>query len=361
MENLVWVGGAEVKSPEPWAVRGVVGGLTVLWGQPGCGKTFTGISLSVAVAGGKSWFGRKTRKGPVLYIVGEGGIELFKRRVIEAARDAGVGLDDLPMALWASAVDMSNPTKLEPLWPEWDTVSPVMVVVDTMSRCLPGDENKQETVQGFVGACDAIRSRYGASVLVLHHTNKQNMLRGSSVLPAAADVSIHTWRAADGHGRLPISFKPHKLKDLPTDDFEPKVLYPHVKDVRDRHGALVLDEYGDRVTTLVLRETPEARENVMKAVAEFERLAAGRDDLTCVGYREWLEACAATMSQATFKRAVGTILSDVDDWGIVQVRRGQYAHKGAVAMIAGRNDDVDEEAVDDGVDREEDDDDDDDE
>lgn len=344
-ESLVWVGKSEVTSPEPWAVRGVVGGLTVLWGAPGSCKTFVGISLAVCVAGGKPWFGRQVRKGPVLYIVAEGGVEQFKRRTVEAAREVETPLEGLELALWPSAMDMGSPSRLEAVWEVWDTVQPVLVVVDTVSRCLPGDENKQEVMQGFVAAVDAVRDRYGCSVLCVHHTNKQNMLRGSSVLPGAADVSLHIWRQQDGHGRVPIYFKPHKLKDLPTDDFEPKIVYPHVSDVRDTRGDLILDEYGDRVTTLVLRETPEARENVMKVAAVFEALAASRDVLQCVGYREWLDACADTMSSATFKRALGTVIGDVKTWGIVQVAKGQYAKSGTGwKMIAGSNFDVDDTA-----------------
>lgn len=340
--GLVWVGREMVRPPEPWAVRGVVGGLTVLWGAPGSCKTFVGISLAVCVAGGRPWFGRQVRKGPVLYIVAEGGIEQFKRRAVEAAREVEIPLEGLELALWPYAVDMGSPARLEAFWEVWDTVQPVLVVVDTVSRCLPGDENKQEVMQGFVGACDAIRARYGCSVLTIHHTNKQNMLRGSSVLPGAADVSLHVWRAPDGHGRVPITFKPHKLKDLPIEDFEPRTIYPHVADVRDTTGTLVLDEYGDRVTTLVLRETPQARENVEKAAAAFETLAATRDKLQCVGYREWLEACSDTMSPATFKRALGSVIGDPKQWGIAQVARGQYAHVGAATMIAGSNFDTDD-------------------
>ncbi|WP_426765441.1 AAA family ATPase, partial [Pseudomonas aeruginosa] len=55
-------------------VRGILGegGLSVLYGAPGAGKSFLALDLGYAVATGQPWMGRDTRQGPVIYAAGEG-------------------------------------------------------------------------------------------------------------------------------------------------------------------------------------------------------------------------------------------------------------------------------------------------
>jgi hypothetical protein len=302
----------------------VVGGLTVLWGPPGCFKTFTAISMSVSVASGLPWFGCNVRQGPVLYILGEGGLGLFLRRASEAARLISAPLDGLPLWVVGQAVDLAKPDTLSHWWDEWDTISPVLVVVDTLSRCMSGDENQQKDMQAFIASCDALRARWEASVLILHHANRTGTVRGSSVLPGAVDVSIGIDRVGP---HLEMSLKADKLRDQDTESFPHTSLWPEVVVVRDRQGALLLDEYGDRVTTLVMRDHPAESASVRKTLEVFAQLIAARPR-GWVGYKEWCEAACngGAMSASTFKRSLQTIMADVRMHGIVSPERGQYEY-----------------------------------
>jgi RecA-family ATPase len=47
--------------------------LCVLYGEPGCGKTFVALSMALQCASGKPWIGRATRRARVLYVAAEGG------------------------------------------------------------------------------------------------------------------------------------------------------------------------------------------------------------------------------------------------------------------------------------------------
>ena len=104
-----------------------------------------------------------------------------------------------------------------------------------------------------------------------------------------------------------MHLKADKLKDLDTDEFYPTLLYPNVVNVRHEDGALMLDEFGDQVTTLVLRESQEALERESVALAILEHLSATRDKDTTVGYKEWMEASG--QSKTTFQRAVQGLLA----------------------------------------------------
>src|SRR4051812_17701834 len=58
-----------------WLVEGWLpqNGLAVLYGAPARGKSFLAFDLSFSIASGQDlWFGAKMRRGPVVYVAGEG-------------------------------------------------------------------------------------------------------------------------------------------------------------------------------------------------------------------------------------------------------------------------------------------------
>jgi hypothetical protein len=318
----IQIGDLDAVSPHAWAIRGVIGGISIIWGPTGNYKTFLAIGMSVCVAAGTPWFGCRVREGPVLYILGEGGIDLFRRRAGMAAEYFGVPLAGLPLWVRAEAIDMSQPFRLKPHEDAWDAISPVLVVIDTLSRCLPGDENKQETMQGFVACMDALRDRYGATVLALHHAGKEGTVRGSSVLPGAVDVSMYVQKVKEGRDNI-LTIHPDKLRDLDTDSFVNTRLHAVSMDVRNSRGDLLLDEYGDKVTTLVIQSKDDYKELAERARESFTRLYFAKEPVAWVGFKEWMDA--SEMPAEHFKKAVNEILLQPDRYGIVQPERGQYA------------------------------------
>jgi hypothetical protein len=61
-------------------------GLVVVWGPPKCGKSFWMFDLSMHIALGQPYRGRRVQQGPVVYLALEGGkgfthrVEAFRRR-----------------------------------------------------------------------------------------------------------------------------------------------------------------------------------------------------------------------------------------------------------------------------------------
>ncbi|HEY5958924.1 MAG TPA: AAA family ATPase, partial [Polyangiaceae bacterium] len=233
-------------------IHNVLGGVCVLYGPPGCFKTFIAIGMGVAVASGKPWLGNTTQQGPVLYCLGEGGRAMFNRRATTAAMREKV--DPTTLQLWMTdhMVDMSSPEKLDAWWPEWDLIAPRLVVIDTLSRCMPGDENTQEAMQGFVASADAVRKRYDSAVLILHHENKAAGMRGSTVLPGAVDVTLHIERRQSAG--IHVKMKAEKLRDLDAEEFPTQELTGVVYPVVDANGVACVDEFGDTVKTVVFQD-----------------------------------------------------------------------------------------------------------
>ncbi len=184
--------------PDPeWLIDGMVidRGLGFVFGPPGCGKSFITLGQALSIACGlEDWWGRKiARKGPVIYISSEGvGDIKFRLRAWE--NHLGVRADDAPFYLIRQTINFMLDTDVNKLLLTINTLCeqlgelPVMIVVDTVSRVLPGaDENLQKDMTLFIKACDEVRETFGATVIGVHHTSRQGNMRGSTVFDGAGD------------------------------------------------------------------------------------------------------------------------------------------------------------------------------
>ena len=171
----------------------------VVYGESNAGKTFWATDLSLHVAAGMDWNGRRVEQGGVVYCVLEGGSG-FRNRVSAWKRDRGMEDAVIPFA--------SIPSKLDLLYPEADTPRLIaaikaegermgcpikLVVVDTLARAFAGgNENASEDMGMLVHNMDLIREETGACVLFIHHSGKDQAkgARGHSSLRAAIDTEI---------------------------------------------------------------------------------------------------------------------------------------------------------------------------
>ena len=71
---------------------------------------------------------------------------------------------------------------------------PDIIAVDTVHRHMEGDENSAADTKTFIDACDALITRFNATVLLVHHTGNsdeaQHRARGSSAWRGALDIEI---------------------------------------------------------------------------------------------------------------------------------------------------------------------------
>ncbi len=164
-----------------WMIPQVLptGGLIIVYGAPGVGKTFAALDMAAALA--------QTR--PVVYIAGEGIESLSSRiRVWEYHFKRSVGaFYTIPRA-----VPLNDAQAVNDLIQVLTPIAPSIIIYDTLSRCFPGgDENSQSDTSRLIDALERIRRATGAANLLIHHSTKGGGdLRGSSVLRGAADVVI---------------------------------------------------------------------------------------------------------------------------------------------------------------------------
>ncbi|MBN2583967.1 MAG: AAA family ATPase [Planctomycetes bacterium] len=288
--------------PPDWLLRGVLerDTLALLFGDPAGGKSFLGIDWACRVATGTPWRGHSVRAGPVVYVAGEGR-QGFGRRVRAWQEFNGVSMDGVPLFI-APALALPDAAQLLELVQSVEAASlakePVLVVIDTLARCFGGgDENSTQDMSRFVSACDAIRQRWGCTVLVVHHTGHadKTRARGAIALKAALDAE---YRLSNNGGLLLTATKMKEAEMPPP--LAMKLATVELPGLVDEYGnpvtsaaIEVLDADTGAIVSKVVAAKPGARgkwQEVGLAVAR--QLVAGSDD-GAAAIDTWREKCEA--------------------------------------------------------------------
>jgi len=309
--RLVRADQIEIRPPE-WLLRGILERDTfaLIFGDPGCGKSFVAIDWAARVATGTPWRGQAIHGGPVVYVAGEGQ-RGFGRRIRAWELHHGVSLAEKPLYL-SPAVAMPDPGDLAALTNAIDTGvavvgQPALIVLDTLARNFGGgDENSTMDMTRFVAACDAIRNRYGSTVLVVHHTGhaEKTRARGAMALKAALDAEYRLEQTGKNEALLTAT----KMKDAE----EPAPIALSLLTV-DLPG--VVDDYGNQANSAAV-EVIDANTAELEAKARAvtttkrgrwqqvgleiaQRLFANADQGRA-GVRDWHQQCdAAGMPRST--------------------------------------------------------------
>mgnify|MGYP001585006805 CR=1 FL=1 len=169
--------------PPTWLIQNLVPSeaVTGLAGPPGVGKSMLALDWALCVATGLSWQGHSVDPGFALYIAAEGhsGLSIrakaWLRREGISAQRARFGLVKGRLAIRGQSMDSNVDNEdYETLFQRIDDEieeCPKLVIIDTLARCIQGDENKNEDMTGFIDGAEQMIDRYKASVLVIHHKN----------------------------------------------------------------------------------------------------------------------------------------------------------------------------------------------
>jgi RecA-family ATPase len=225
-----------------WLDRGATG---VMYGAANTGKSFLAIDLAHHVFEGRPWAGCRVQQGPVLYCAAEGGA-MFANRL--AARKARFAV--LPGQLTLTGRNADTQALAETVAHLATVHGPFqLIVLDTMARVMgAADENAAPDIAQLVAACDHLRARTGAAVLLIHHSGKdaERGARGHSALRAAIDTEIQLSTGEAGARMARAT----KQRDLPTGaecEFTLELI------------TLGMDRDGDPVTSCIVKHKGNAR------------------------------------------------------------------------------------------------------
>ncbi|HBN7290793.1 TPA: AAA family ATPase [Escherichia coli] len=247
------IGSAGYDTQLDYVVKGVIpaNSLCSTYGASGSYKSFLACSWACHVATGIPWGGRRVVHGAVMYVVGEGGIGVPRRikawELVNSEQVKNLYLVNRP--IFPAAPSDVDEMVIAARQVEQETGKPVrMIILDTLARCFGGsDENDARDMGAFVHGCDELKRRTGATVLVIHHSGKDETkgARGSSAFRAALDAEYRIRREGAGSEALVIACT--KMKDAE----ELKEMACDLREVE-----LFKDEGGELITSLVLEDKP---------------------------------------------------------------------------------------------------------
>lgn len=240
--------------------------LAMLFGDPGCGKSFIAVDLALSVATGVGFHGRKVLTGPVVYLAGEGHNGLMRR--IEAwSKEQKVDVKECPLFLSQSAAQFLNDVLVREVAEAVERIKeafgpPVLIIVDTVARSFGGgDENSTPDMTKFVAALDQFRERYGCTILLVHHTGHtdKKRARGNMALKGALDAEYRVEKNRDG-----VVIECTKMKDAP----EPPPIHFSLMSV-----VLGTGQDGKPITSAALRPMGDFSSDVVQKMSDMQILA----------------------------------------------------------------------------------------
>jgi len=169
------------------------GRTTTVVSPPKLGKSLLGLEIAAAVATGKAMWGGEVQQRCVMYLDQEMGEADLRERL----RDMGYGPDDDLSGLYYY---------LQQPWPLLDTAAggttllnavqacgADLLVIDTQSKVLEGDENDAGTMTRFFRYTLGPLKAKGSTVLLFDHVGRDagKGPRGSSQKPADVDAVWH--------------------------------------------------------------------------------------------------------------------------------------------------------------------------
>jgi len=261
---------AEPTRPQ-WLIRDVIeqGVVGILLGPRGTYKSFVAIhwAMSIAIEG-----------NPVVIISAEGrGIDRrFRAWLMKHAPN--IKPQNLPVYALEQRVDFNSLESIAALCADIDALEapPVLIIIDTLSKNSGGmDENSNSEAKAFIGNLDVhLKRRYGATVLLVHHTGhiEKGRARGASALEADTDAAYVIARAP---GERAITVSRERFKD--SGDLPPLAYRADVVDLCE------IDDDERPVTSLALTPVDsstvatETRGYAPRGLRQRELLGALRD------------------------------------------------------------------------------------
>jgi hypothetical protein len=248
--------------PHSWIVKGMMetDSLSCIYGEPGAGKSFLAVELAAAVATGRDFFGLPVKNpGPVIYFCGEGQSGIERRfRAWETERGVDLAAAPFPIIRNETPVMLIQPETTSPLFLAMKDMikqlgrPPALVIVDTWSRNLGGDDSDPRDAAQGVAVLDRMRMEYGHfGIAVIHHTGNgdKNRARGWSGLRGACDSEFQVTRCKDGT----LTLKNTKQKDAAP--LAPLAFQFHTVPLG------ICDDDGNAETSAVLERTESVEED----------------------------------------------------------------------------------------------------
>jgi hypothetical protein len=247
----------EPQPPVEWIVENLfaAASVSVVFGAPGCKKTWCMLDAAVCVAQGNDWLEFGTQQVTSLIVDEESGPRRLKRRLNAIMRAHDISA---PPALAYTTLDTFNLREADDLRHLEALVNETharFIVIDALADVMAGgDENAVRDMQPLLNALHKIANATQAAIVVIHHAGKNGEYRGSSSIHGSIDTMM---RIASPPKSAKIDFKVEKQRDVPEFSFRAAITFEADKVIIRR-----LDDAGDA------KQLPAAQAYVVNYLAE---------------------------------------------------------------------------------------------
>ena len=198
--EIVTLNDIDVVESTHWLIDDIIplNSMSILYGQPGCGKTFMALDMCLHMAHSSSWKGQSiNNKGIIIYCIGEGINGICNR--IKTWHSYYEKKCVAPFILIPiETISFSDRDNIDKMIKTLDNIRekyqlPIsMIVIDTLSKASVGyDENSSKDMGEFLYQFDIIKKYFETSIMFIHHSGKNYKgMRGSSYLMGTVDTII---------------------------------------------------------------------------------------------------------------------------------------------------------------------------
>jgi len=203
-------------------IRGILDrdSLSAWFGDSEAGKSFLALDRALHIAHGMKWRGRKTRKGFVLYLIGEGKHGMIKR--VKAWHEYhNIPITD-NIAFSVIPASLCQPDSVNQLVDDIQKLidkikcKPDLIELDTLNRHFgQGDENSTRDMTAFVAGMDTLRKATEAAISTVHHCSlgAKDRGRGSIVLHNSVDFEFKVNKSGNSFNEFVTNLEFIKVKD----------------------------------------------------------------------------------------------------------------------------------------------------
>ncbi|MCW5878102.1 MAG: AAA family ATPase [Anaerolineales bacterium] len=189
---------------QDWCVQDVFTrpSLNLLVGAPGAKKTWLALDLAVSVACGQDWLGHSTASSavgahgrapvqsptPVLILDQEGGLQRTWDRLGRTLRGHQAASETSVFFVPPAGYNFADRAEVDAISARARSLNVGLIIIDALANVMPGvDENNVLSMQPVIANLSRLARETNAAVLLIHHTNKRGVFRGSSLIASGVD------------------------------------------------------------------------------------------------------------------------------------------------------------------------------